>query len=365
MSLLQLLVPRVARTGPLSQVGPTIGSVRSISGFRIPYETVSTITLSSEVRARLLNATTRLPSPYADFNGHCAASSAAVRSQLGPHVLAAIEDFRTKPCAPGALLIAGLPLDLRLPPTPTNGGRSVEKQSFVSEGCLTGIVQLLGTPFAYASEKNGEMIHNICPVRHREAVQSNESSAVQLSLHTENAYFNVRPDYLTLYCLRQDHAKQARTLLAGLKAAFAKMDPRDVVQLQQRVFLIPSPPSHHGAMGGEKWSEPRALFETPENTNLIYHFPGMKALDPAAQQALDRFREKIHSEDLHAIALEPGNLLLVNNRKVGHGRSHFAARYDGVDRWLQRMYVRASIDGRAYPESRVNGSNGSTTSLTR
>lgn len=39
------------------------------------------------------------------------------------------------------------------------------------------------------------------------------------------------------------------------------------------------------------------------------------------------------------VRLEPGDLLVVDNRRAIHGRSAFPARYDGFDRWLQRMYV--------------------------
>ena len=34
-----------------------------------------------------------------------------------------------------------------------------------------------------------------------------------------------------------------------------------------------------------------------------------------------------------------GDLLIVDNRRAVHGRSQFTPRYDGFDRWLQRMSV--------------------------
>lgn len=258
---------------------------------------------------------------------------------MSPGLIAAIHDFHSNPTASGALLITGLPLDPGLPATPVNGERSREKASFVSEGCLTGIAKLIGSPFFYAREKNGEIIHNVYPVKHRETLQTHESSKVELSLHVENAYFDARPDYLALYCLRQDHEKKAVTSLVDIIVVLSKMDPIDVAELQMPVFIVPSPQSHHMAMGKEEWSLPRPLYENPGNPKLTYHFPGMEALDLKAQNALDRFEKTARRVDVIChIALHPGNLLF-RNHKVAHGRSSFVPRYQGDDRWLQRVYI--------------------------
>ena len=36
------------------------------------------------------------------------------------------------------------------------------------------------------------------------------------------------------------------------------------------------------------------------------------------------------------VYLQPGQTLLINNRKGAHSRTPFTARFDGTDRWLQR-----------------------------
>lgn len=307
----------------------------------LPPESVRALAISAESRTRLSTALEGLPSPYTHFGPHCKASRTAVLSQLPPRLKTEILDFRSNRHAAGALLITGLPLDPVLPLTPMNGERSKEKQSFVSEGCLIGIATLIGEPHSFASEKNGELIHNICPVQHRETTQSNESSRVDLRLHVENAYFDDRPDYLALYCLRQDHKKKALTSLVDVRSILSRLDLTERAELQKPVFVVPSPSSHHEAMGGEKWSSSRPLVGTPENPRLICHFPGMKALDPKAQKALDKFEETSHhSGVIRHITLRPGSILLLNNHKVAHGRTYFEPRYDGFDRWLQRLYIR-------------------------
>ncbi len=39
------------------------------------------------------------------------------------------------------------------------------------------------------------------------------------------------------------------------------------------------------------------------------------------------------------MALEPGDLLIIDNYRAVNGRKPFQARYDGRDRWLKRIGV--------------------------
>jgi L-asparagine oxygenase len=51
------------------------------------------------------------------------------------------------------------------------------------------------------------------------------------------------------------------------------------------------------------------------------------------------------------VALEAGDLLVVDNAVSVHGRSPFPARYDGTDRWLQRTFVVADLAASATERS--------------
>ena len=64
----------------------------------------------------------------------------------------------------------------------------------------------------------------------------------------------------------------------------------------------------------------------------------MAGTDPEAAEALDLLRAVARERRL-ALVLEPGDLLVVDNHVCIHGRSSFAARYDGTDRWIQRSFV--------------------------
>ena len=66
------------------------------------------------------------------------------------------------------------------------------------------------------------------------------------------------------------------------------------------------------------------------------------ASTPAAQAALDQLGAVVR-DHASSIVLEAGDLLVVDNDRVVHGRTSFAARFDGTDRWLQRAFVVADL----------------------
>jgi L-asparagine oxygenase len=51
------------------------------------------------------------------------------------------------------------------------------------------------------------------------------------------------------------------------------------------------------------------------------------------------------------IVLKTGDLLVIDNRNTIHGRKPFQARYDGADRWVQRILVRKELP----PADQIDG----------
>ena len=69
----------------------------------------------------------------------------------------------------------------------------------------------------------------------------------------------------------------------------------------------------------------------------IDHFL-MEGITPEAQWALDYIKRAMLTVVVEHV-LEPGDLMIVDNRMAAHGRTPFKPTYDGHDRWLQRMFV--------------------------
>ena len=100
-----------------------------------------------------------------------------------------------------ALVIRGLPHDQDPGPTPRKLGETSSGprrgHSFLAMG-----VRRLGYEFSYAMEKKGALVHHIHPTKEMAMSQSNASWQVDLSMHTENAFHPLRPDFVLLYCVR-------------------------------------------------------------------------------------------------------------------------------------------------------------------
>lgn len=48
-------------------------------------------------------------------------------------------------------------------------------------------------------------------------------------------------------------------------------------------------------------------------------------------------------KNYESVRLRPGELLLLNNRRVVHARTPFKALFDGADRWLLRVWLRSEL----------------------
>jgi L-asparagine oxygenase len=219
-----------------------------------------------------------------------------------------------------------------VPATPA-GPLVASAKDTVSEETLLAIAAELGEPVGYVQEHGGGLVQNLVPERRNEARQASTSSSVRLAWHTETAFHPHKPRYLLLLCLRGD--PEARTLLCAINDVLPELSDDDVAVLRQRRFRTRPDESflEPGAVGA--LGEPLAVLTGDEFT---YDEELMVGMDHDASATLARLGAAVHAHAT-AITLETGDLLIVDNYRVVHGRSSFHARYDGTDRWLQRTFV--------------------------
>lgn len=267
------------------------------------------------------------------------------------------------------LLVRRLPTDPHLPPTPADGHASGEKKTRRSEWLLVLLATLLGGPIGYSEEKDGLLVHDVCPIRGRELRQENSGSAY-FEVHTENAFHPHRPDFVLLTCLRPDHLAVARTLVASVRDALPHLGARDVGLLERPLFRTRMPSSFAGPDGTVVATRPLPVVATSaRGLTLRVDAHNTVAVTDAAARALARFVDALERE-LHGWPLAPGDTLLVDNQRAVHARTAFAPRYDGRDRWLQRTYAVADLAASAgirpggehvcvgLPEGRVGEAHG-------
>jgi len=242
----------------------------------------------------------------------------------------------------GVLLLTNCPQDPDIDDIPTPQGVS-NKSSFVSEACLSVIAAQLGHIFGYAQIDNGSLFQNIVPVPGREQEQSYASSRVELQFHTEQHFHSCMPDYLLLYCIRG--AIGAETFFASVRDIITELDHH-----HRELLFEPLYRSGVDYIFGNSSTEPgngpimSILYGDQDDPFLRYDEDLMVAMTPGAQSAMDALRSAL-KKVMKSVCLKPGDLLVVDNRRVVHGRRPFNPAFDGKDRWLQRSKVIGELEG--------------------
>jgi len=223
-----------------------------------------------------------------------------------------------------------------------------EQSSKESARTLLHYAHQLGYPIAYAQEQNGQLIQNILPVHKTEAQQISTSSKVELALHTETAFHPYKPDYILLLCLRGDD--KAATTYANVNDIVEMLSPEVIKALKQPWYKTAVDDSFRTHGEPQKEFILPILSEVNNQLTITYDNFFMRGINDIANLALAEMNAAI-MKCTKEIVLKTGDLLVIDNSMVIHGRKPFQARYDGTDRWVQRMLVRKQMP----PDDQIDG----------
>jgi Fe(II)/alpha-ketoglutarate-dependent arginine beta-hydroxylase len=285
---------------------------------------------------------------------------------LPVRLLEFLEEFRIgEPSALG--LVAGLAVDQeRLGPTPTHWrGSQYGSSAFPQEIFFLMCGSVLGDVFAWATQQDGRIMHDVLPIKGHEHYEIGSNSLQHLSWHTEDAFHPCRGDYVALMCLKNPDLVETVVctvddvgwtnvdMEALFEPEFTQMpdnshrpenvsrstgDPT-VDRLRERSFRLI-----------ESWNE------RPEKRPVLFgdRTDPYLALDPyhmktdgwsdRASRAFGQLCDEIEA-NLQSVSLRPGDCLFVDNFRAVHGRKAFRPRYDGSDRWLKRLNITRNIRG--------------------
>lgn len=208
---------------------------------------------------------------------------------------------------------------------------------------LASVGNLLGEPYGFVQEGSGELFTNVRPTQKNSEFLSSESSNILLDFHTEVAFHPAIPDYLLLFCLRPDREAKAETIFSSIKQVLPRLDARTIEVLKRPDFVTGIDYSF-GSENGTKGNGPQLsiLSGSESDPLMIFDSDLMVGLNEKANQAILKLKMELdHCKQ--SIVLKAGDLLIVDNLKSVHGRTLFKARYDGYDRWLQRMVVKRDL----------------------
>jgi alpha-ketoglutarate-dependent taurine dioxygenase len=250
----------------------------------------------------------------------------------------ALARFASRASRSGALLLRGVPIR-SLPPTPPTPASPVDKD-LGTEATLLAVARRLGQPVGYLPEHGGRIVQNIVPTQRDADSQTSTSSRSNLMFHTETAFHPHRPRYLALLCLRSDPS--AHTTLASVHDIMDSLDDRMVDVMFEPRFRTAVDASF---LGGREnvLGPPRPLVTgTRSEPTFVYDADLTIGTDVEADEVLPAIAHAV-ADVQTSVVLEPGDLLVIDNNVAIHGRSPFAARFDGTDRWLQRSFVVADL----------------------
>jgi L-asparagine oxygenase len=155
------------------------------------------------------------------------------------------------------------------------------------------------------------------------------SNSVDLFWHSEDAHFANSCDFIMLICIRGDRV--ARTLLSLVKPE--NLPKHTLKALTEPWYQIFPDDSFSNV------SRPRsscAVFSSAPGGKLRFDPMFTICSNPEAFAALRCLNDLINEQAI-SVCLEPGDLLIIDNRRCVHARTRYQPRFDGWDRWLQRM----------------------------
>ena len=262
--------------------------------------------------------------------------------------------FPYDPEGPSFLVLRNLPIDKQIPPTPfkttvfDTEGQSAKLP--IAETWLLGISRLLGqltSPPSMGGAGRTSLIRSI--------TQNPSDKGTILPMHRDyprqclSKFMALEPEIFILMGVRSDAANTCTVVMDNRK--LLQLLPRkDVKLLQEHIiamtFQMPGSGNEeqkentYVPMGSPFYS----IDPSDETMITLFDLPNSKATSPdggdAVVQAYDRL-QKIAFEKGERIALGPGDMLIINNGRLVHGRTAFDPHLEvGADsRWLIKSYV--------------------------
>gem|GEM_PF-3013592 len=229
------------------------------------------------------------------------------------------------------LLIRGLPTRHHIPETPRQKGDSCQAPLYYQLMSALFSAQM-GFMYRFSNKRGHTLIEDVFPVSSDKGKQIG-SNSIQLDWHVEDAFHKARADYVSLLCLRSDPA--ARTLLAAARAIVTELSEETRIQLQRTDYTFHSDETF---LSGQAFKRTSYIIEPSQDPEFVFDPSFTSANSKAAESSLIALAERI--ERCHqSIALQTGDLLIFDNRRVAHSRTEYQPRHDGSDRWLVRSLM--------------------------
>jgi L-asparagine oxygenase len=241
----------------------------------------------------------------------------------------------------GFLLFKNIPIDtndLKLGKTPeTNNTKTGDKTILAKIQSL--LIHYISDMIAYEAEGYGRLFQDIVPIQSMATEQTSVGSNIELEVHVEQAFSNLRPDIISLGCLKGD--KDAFTYILPVEKIIENVNKQENKSLFEPLWKTGIDLSFK--INGNEFIEgdirgPLAILNgSHEDPSLIFDQDLMFGITEESNKIMKKIID-IYYQNRIQHNLQPGEIILLDNNRAIHGRSSFFPKYDGNDRFLVRAF---------------------------
>jgi L-asparagine oxygenase len=249
----------------------------------------------------------------------------------------------------GFLLFDGFSIEdtVRLKTPDDNNQKIGEKTNLAKiQGIL---ISVIGELVSYEAEGYGRIFQDIIPMKSMEKQQMSLSSGTELEIHTEQAFSKLRPDILSLACIRGD--PDAFTYILPVKSIINNLSHSEIELLRKPLWTTSVDFSFK--LCGQEFIEgdvrgPMPIISGPEDDpHLLFDQDLMTGITEEAHQMIAKIVNIYYTHRIRHV-LTPGQIIFIDNNRAVHGRSPFSPKYDGSDRFLVRCFATFDYEKSAY-----------------
>lgn len=250
-----------------------------------------------------------------------------------------LEVFASSGSKNGFLLIKTIPIDnSSIPDTPEGNHFKVGETTILAK-IQAIIVSYISELIAYEAEGYGRLFQDVVPIKSMEKQQTSLGSNTELEIHTEQAFSKLRPDILSLACLRGDQS--AFTHIFPINSILNNTTEDEQTLLKKPLWYtgvdLSFKLNNNDFIDGDIRGPMPIISGPANNPTLVFDQDLMTSSVPEAREMIKKIINLYYQHKVRH-NLKPGEIILIDNNRAVHGRSAFSPKYDGKDRFLIRCF---------------------------
>ena len=298
----------------------------------------SIIEITPAEETQILYLATKLTiSPSEEPELFCSQSN-ELSKQLPQRIIDILLSFAKHGSETGFLLIKNLEISENVPKTPQSNGYKVGEQTILAR-IQSLFINVICEMIAYEAEGFGRLFQDVVPVEAMSKNQTSIGSSVELEIHTEQAFSKLRPDILSLACLRGD--LDAYTHILPVQFILNNLNHDEKKLLREPLWKTGVDLSFkldgHEFIEGDMRGPLSIISDQDEDPLLVFDQDLMRGITEESDKMVKKITDIYYKYRLRH-NLKPGEIILVDNNRAVHGRSPFFPKYDGYDRFLIRCF---------------------------